>query len=52
MNEEAGNILNRDKKQIIMDDKVFWVRINSTRALLEPVVKWILKLESNEDTIH
>lgn len=35
-----------------LDDEIFWERIESTKALLEPVVNWILKLESNEDTIH
>lgn len=52
MNEEAGNILGHDKKQTLLDDQVFWVRIKSTKSLLEPVVNWILKLESQKDTIH
>ncbi|CAH1107940.1 unnamed protein product [Psylliodes chrysocephalus] len=50
--EEAGNILGLDKKQTLLDDEIFWVCTESTKALVEPVVNWILKLESNEDTIH
>ncbi|CAH1102987.1 unnamed protein product [Psylliodes chrysocephalus] len=52
LNEEDGNILGRDKKQTLVDEEIFLVRIESTKALMEPVVNWILKLESNEDAIH
>ena len=52
MDEVAGNLLGQEKKTTLLDDQVFWVRVEKTKNLMEPVVKWILKLEGDGDTIH
>jgi len=52
VSETATNILPRETRTSLLDEDIFWVRIQKMADLLTPIVKWISKLESDEPLIH
>ncbi|XP_063217395.1 uncharacterized protein LOC134528077 [Bacillus rossius redtenbacheri] len=52
VSEKVGNAISKDIKTNILDDDVFWIRIEKLANLLRPVVSWISRLESDKLNIH
>lgn len=52
VSEKAQSYLKPEIKKRILDDDVFWVRINKMIELIKPIVRMITTLESNEPQIH
>lgn len=43
--------LSKPVKDNILDDDVFWVRLERIQQILQPIVKWITILESDNITM-
>lgn len=49
--EDTEDILNKRVSNLILDETVFWVRISKLYELINPVVEYITKLESDKPTL-
>lgn len=52
VSENAQSYLKPEVKKRILDDDVFWVRIDKMIELIKPIVNMITAIESNEPQIH
>lgn len=48
VNEAVVQNLQKDIKALLLDDDIFWVRLENTQDLLEPIGKWITKIEEDK----
>ncbi|KAF2885431.1 hypothetical protein ILUMI_20711 [Ignelater luminosus] len=52
INDEYQNLIEKRNKTNILDDDIFWKRIESFLKILQPLKKWITVLESDECRIN
>lgn len=52
VNEQAAESLSKELKARILDDNVFWVRVEKLIMILQPIVTLIKKFETDECSIH
>lgn len=52
VDETVQTILQKEIKLKLLDDSVFWVRVDKMIDMLKPIVTWITRLESNACSIH
>lgn len=50
--EEAQGILPDHMKKQILDDDIFWIKVDKFIQLLDPIIKWINILQGNTGLIH
>lgn len=48
VNEAVVKYLQKDTKSMLLDDDIFWAKLENTRDLLEPIGKWISKIEADK----
>jgi hypothetical protein len=46
--EELDRVLDKAVKATILDDSIFWVRVQATHDLIHPIVSWITILEGDD----
>ncbi|KAF2882508.1 hypothetical protein ILUMI_23669 [Ignelater luminosus] len=52
INDEYQDLIEKRNKTNILDDEIFWKRIESFLKILQPLKKWITVLESDECRIN
>lgn len=52
INETTAFLLSRDIKNKLLDENVFWLRIDNLISLLVSIITWWVKFQSNKLAIH
>lgn len=50
--ETTASLLSRDIKNKLLDENIFWVKIQKLIDLITPIIKWLDKFQSNKPVIH
>lgn len=52
LNAEAAEKFEKDMKSRILDDDIFWIRVEKMIKMLDPICNLITELETNKLLIH
>ncbi len=50
--EETAGLISPQYKKMLLDDAIFWVKIEKLHCLLAPIVKWSELLQTDECVVH
>lgn len=50
--EESQELISSRMKGMLLDDNIFWVKMQKLHDLLVPIIKWIEKLQTNTPVAH